>query len=155
MIWEIQVIKDNEYRDFEYQFFTTLTRLKSLQNTWQLVKAHSLKGVGIGDLEPELRLVYEEKSADIPLHNQNYYLYIWASSGIMSLLSFLFFIAYWTRYHYVQNKMLEMKGLVLSYTIFIVLILMLDVVLKYHLGAVSIPLFLMSISALSFRKAEN
>ena len=148
MMWEIELIRNDTYENFDYKHFTTLTRLKSIENSWALVKKNAFLGVGIGDVKTEMASIYDLKGLDIPIHNQNYYLYLWLSGGIMALTCFLLFMGIWIRHQMVSNTDWTLRSLTIGYWVFVLLILLIDVVLKYHIGVFSVPLFMMSISAL-------
>ena len=148
MFWELEVIRTEEYKKFDYNYFTTLTRIKSVQNSWHLIRNHLVFGVGIGDVRDQLMRVYDSKSPDIPAHNQNYFLYIWLAAGLPALLSFVIFLWLWFR-QILGSQSRFIKSFALSYGIFLVLILMLDALLKYHIGIFSTTLFLICVSALA------
>lgn len=151
MQWELRLIANDEYREYDYKHFTTLTRLKSFQNSWKVVTDHPIVGVGIGDVKSELEVVYERNSSDIPIHNQNYFLYIWMAGGIFALFTFLFYLTFWMYKMWIRSKGI-IRVFALSYWIFLFGILMIDVVLKYHIGVFSIPLFMICISIMSYKR---
>jgi len=151
MHWELALIAKDEYKKFEYQHFTTLTRLKSFQNSWKVIAKNPIFGVGIGDVKSELAVIYKRHSPDIPIHNQNYLLYVWMAGGVFALFAFLVFIGQWLSQMLVHANLL-ISAFGLSYGIFVFVILMIDVVMKYHTGVFSIPLFMICISILAVKE---
>ncbi len=154
MRWELELIANDEYKDYDYKHFTTLTRLKSFQNSWKVVADHPIAGVGIGDVKSELEVVYEHNSPDIPIHNQNYLLYLWMAGGVFALLALLVFMGLWLSQIWAHpNVLISTFGL--SYGIFVFIVLIIDAVVKYHIGVFSIPLFMICISIMASKKPST
>ncbi|MEE9374094.1 MAG: O-antigen ligase family protein [Saprospiraceae bacterium] len=147
LIWELQVINDGTYKNFEYQHFTTLTRLKSFEYSLDLIRLNPILGTGIGDAKNDLKEIYQLKTPDIPAHQQNYYLFLWVAGGFGALISFIGFQWHWIKSFLRKYDHLLDRSLAISYSIFVVSILMIDAVLKYHLGVFGIPFFYMVIMA--------
>lgn len=144
LTWEWRMIKSGDYVDYDYQHFTSLTRIRSIATAWKICKGHSLTGVGIGDTQDVLKAEYDMHGDQVPIHNQNYFLYLWMSSGFLAPLFFLIFVFYWLHRIW-QNSNPVKKTLAISYLLFLLVILSIDAVLKYHIGVFSVPLFMAAI----------
>jgi hypothetical protein len=153
MKWEMDVMRDGSYINYDYQHFTTLSRLKSLEYSIDMVLDKPIFGTGIGDVDKELKEIYEAKGPNIPAHHQNYYLYLWMAGGIFTLISFLLFQIGWLRSFLIgENYSPLIKNFAISYSIFVALILMIDAVMKYHLGVFGIPFFFVLINVLTEKR---
>tara|TARA_Y100000385_G_scaffold161237_2_gene167283 strand:+ start:4622 stop:5911 length:1290 start_codon:yes stop_codon:yes gene_type:complete len=149
MRWELDVIKDGSYINHDYQHFTTLTRLKSFEHSIDIIKDNPVFGTGIGDVENDLWTIHKDKSPNIPAHHQNYYLYLWMAGGIVTLVVFVAFQCFWLQNFIKMDNSILNKSFAVSYSIFVAAILLIDAVMKYHLGVFGIPFFFMVIMAFS------
>ncbi len=95
MKWELDTYYSDQYQDFDYVHFTTIRRVLSWQNTWELIQKYPLMGVGVGDYEKQIRTIYTQNNPEFPVNSHNHYLFIWANCGIWGLLIFLGSLSYW------------------------------------------------------------
>lgn len=148
MTWELKHIQSGDYLEMDYENFTTLTRLRALQNAWQLVRDNPFLGVGIGDFNDSMNVANEKFHDRVPVHNQNFFLYLWAAGGIVCLMAFIlslgnYLVNIWRFTDY------KVKCFVLSYIIFVISCSMIDVIWIFQIGNLSLPLFLCSIFLIS------
>jgi len=147
--WELSVIKDGSYADYEYWHFTTFTRLKSYAHSFHLIKSSPILGTGIGDVKNDLTKIYSNQSPKLYVNIQNYYQYIWMCGGVLALLAFMYFQGDWLFQFFQNNHDLLNRTLATSFTLFIIVVLMLDAVMKYHMGAFGVPFYYMVIMGMS------
>ncbi len=93
--WEIEMYQNGQFTQYSYQHFTTLRRVASWQNLWQVVKQHPVMGVGTGDYTDALTQAYADDRYKMQLHNHNQYLMFWAMTGIWGLGIFLGILVFW------------------------------------------------------------
>ncbi|OWY20613.1 O-antigen ligase domain-containing protein [Sphingobacteriales bacterium UPWRP_1] len=86
--WELSVLHNNTWQQYNYQYFTTLRRLYSWQNTWQIIAQHPLTGVGTGDYRHSLQQLYSQQQVGFEANAHNQFLQVWATLGIGGLLLF-------------------------------------------------------------------
>jgi len=146
--WEMRLIDNGDYLKEEYQYFTSLTRIRSWKNGWNIIKEHSVLGVGIGDYRGALEQKNAEYADKVPVHNQNFFLYIWGAAGIFSLLCFVGAIWVYTRSFW-KGKQHSFRHLALAYMIFVIVSCMIDAFLKYHIGSISVMTFLATLFLIS------
>ncbi|RMG30682.1 MAG: hypothetical protein D6730_02250 [Bacteroidetes bacterium] len=97
LIWEMKLLEDGTYREHDYVHFTSLRRLISYQNSWELIRRHPFTGTGVGDYQQEMEAIYAKNHPEFPVNSHNHLLFLWASSGLAGLLAFLFSLGYWLR----------------------------------------------------------
>ncbi|MFC5269001.1 O-antigen ligase family protein [Adhaeribacter terreus] len=93
--WEIGLLENQQYKQYDYEHFTTLRRLVSYKNMWQVVQQNPVIGVGTGDFHPELKKAYTANNPEMELNTHNQYLLYWGMTGIFGLLIFLAVLVYW------------------------------------------------------------
>lgn len=93
--WELSLIKDGQYKQYDYRHFTTLRRLVSAQNMWEIIQENPLTGVGTGDYQKAIAAKYAQNNPDMEVNTHNQYLLFWAMTGIFGLLVFLAVLGYW------------------------------------------------------------
>ncbi|MEI6311849.1 MAG: O-antigen ligase family protein [Bacteroidota bacterium] len=93
MLWDLDQMKNNNAKNY-----SDAERITSIVAGWKIVQKHPLIGVGTGDLKQKMNQVYEQdykwlanKNRKMP-HNQ--WVWLWASNGILGVLSLLFSILY-------------------------------------------------------------
>jgi hypothetical protein len=136
MLWEIAVMENNTYKDYSYTHFTSIRRIWSWKNTMTLIQQYPLLGVGIGDLNDELALIYQKYSPAFPVNYHQQFLYYWSSAGLLSVAIFMaafihFFVAGFRKVH------LASKAFCFSFTILYGIVFCLDAPLVYQVGGVS------------------
>jgi len=142
--WEMRLIDNGDYLNEEYQYFTSLTRIRSWNNGWDIIKENALFGVGIGDYRKSLQEKNASYNDKVPVHNQNFFLYIWGSGGILALISFMVALFTYIRSFWKGDRYV-IRHLVIAYVIFIVISCMIDAFLKYHIGSISVMTFMASL----------
>lgn len=95
MKWELDTFYSDQYQDYDYVHFTTIRRILSWQNTWELIQKHPIGGVGVGDYEPHIQAIYAQNNPEFPANSHNHYLFVWANCGIWGLLLFLTSLGIW------------------------------------------------------------
>ena len=149
MNWELGTFKDGTFRNYEYIHFTSVRRLVSWKNNWQLIKEQPFLGVGIGDYQVRMEQIYEKEQLGFPVNTHNQFLYYWGSAGLLGLISFIASLLFWG-YHCMQNGNYWTGILAASLLIFYSLVFLLDAPLNYQVGAmtfwlgftlISVPLF--------------
>ncbi|MBK0401376.1 O-antigen ligase family protein [Adhaeribacter sp. BT258] len=93
--WEMDLLENQEYKQYDYEHFTTLRRLVSYKNMWQVVQQNPVLGTGTGDFHPELRKAYSANNPEMELNTHNQYLLFWGMTGIFGLLVFLAVLGFW------------------------------------------------------------
>ncbi len=141
MQWELRLINNGDYLQEEYQYFTSLTRIRAWQNAGTIIRENPILGVGIGDYDNallEANMKYDDK---VPVHNQNFFFYLCGAVGVLGLLTMLWGLWQYTR-SYWGGERRPIRHLALAYVVFICISCMVDAFLKYHIGSVSVMLFL-------------
>lgn len=95
MKWELDTFYSDQYQEYDYVHFTTIRRILSWTNTWELVQQHPFTGVGVGDYEQEIQAIYTRNNPDFPVNSHNHYLFVWATCGIWGLLLFVSSLGIW------------------------------------------------------------
>ncbi|MBK6612046.1 MAG: O-antigen ligase family protein [Chitinophagales bacterium] len=95
--WEISMLKSGDYQSVNYTEFTSLRRLLSWQNHWQLVAQNWIWGVGTGDVRPELGKIYERTNQKQLMNIHHQWLYIWSALGVAGLLLLVWVWWLWLR----------------------------------------------------------
>src|SRR6478735_979027 len=108
--WEIKLLDNQEYKNFDYEHFTTLRRIVSMKNMWEVVKQNPILGVGTGDYKTEVEKVYAKNSPEFEVNNHSQYLLFWAMTGIFGLFIFLAVLLNWL-FSLRQNRQLYFYGL--------------------------------------------
>ncbi len=108
--WEIHMLESNEYKNYDYTHFTTLRRIVSIKNMWEVVKQNPVLGVGTGDYKSEVARAYARNNPEMEVNNHSQYLLFWAMTGIFGLLIFLVVLLNWLL-SLRQNQQLYFFGL--------------------------------------------
>jgi O-antigen ligase len=93
--WELGLIESGEYKNYDYKHFTTLRRIVSVKNMWEVVQQNPVIGVGTGDYHLEITAAYQRNNPEMEVNTHSQYLLFWAMTGIIGLLIFLGVLAYW------------------------------------------------------------
>ena len=148
MFWELQVFQDNTFENYKYEHFTCIRRLVSWQNSWEIVKASPILGVGTGDYYAAMQQVYATDKFKIPVNSHSQYLQIWVTAGVLGLLFFLFVILHWLVAIYrSENRMLFVFAA--AYMGFYLIVFALDAVLLRQVDNMSFPFFMSGIAAVA------
>ncbi|MEM9990283.1 MAG: O-antigen ligase family protein [Bacteroidota bacterium] len=134
LLWEVEVYYNGDLKAYDYLHFTTVRRILSWQHTWQLIQEHPIVGVGIGDYEDEMKVLYAQDDLGYPVNYHHQFMYYWVTGGVLALLSFLvscvwFFYQFWKQ----RKRSVAVLGPVFS--IFYLVVFMFDVPLLYHVGS--------------------
>ena len=97
MKWELETFYSEQSQEYDYVHFTTIRRILSWANSWELIQSQPLLGAGVGDYHDQMTAIYAKNSPDFPVNSHNHYLFVWANCGIWGLLSFLGSIFFWCR----------------------------------------------------------
>lgn len=93
-------------KDYLQPAFSATMRLDYWKGAWEIIKAHPLIGVGLGNFNlPEARFAH------------NSYLQLWVEAGLFGLLSFLWLVGIVFKYGF--NKRLRAAGLISATSIFL------------------------------------
>ena len=149
LLWELEVSKNLKKDDVRIRDFTSVRRIVSWKNTWQLIKQNPVLGVGTGDYIYELSKIYEKDQYDLPVNSHSQYLYIWASVGLWGLLIFLFVIFYWL--YAIRNKhIIFIYGL--SFLSFYMTAMLFEASLIKQIDSMTFALFMSFIGVLGNKK---
>ena len=136
MRWEIGTFQDGTYTNYEYIHFTSIRRLLSWKNSWSIVQANPILGVGIGDYQAAMEKAYAKDALDFPVNTQSQFLYYWAAAGLISLLIFLNLLGY-TFFVFFRQQNLAFKLLGCSFIVFYSLLFLFDAPLNFQVGAMT------------------
>ncbi|MCH8317745.1 MAG: O-antigen ligase family protein [Bacteroidetes bacterium] len=148
LLWELEVSKNLKKDDVRIRDFTSVRRIVSWKNTWQLIKQNPVLGVGTGDYIYELSKIYEKDQYDLPVNSHSQYLYIWASVGLWGLLIFLFVIFYWL-YAIRKKQLIFIYGI--SFIAFYMCSMLFDMFLITQIDSMAFSLFLSLIGVINQR----
>ena len=137
LFWELKLLQNGEYKQWDYRHFTTLRRLLSIKNHYRLISRHPLTGTGVGDYRQALQDAYNEdrdKGLDLEANAHNQFLFIWASAGLLAFLYFVWLLIT------VGHKAWQIRDewnrvLAISVLFFFVFLLLFDVFIIYQIGA--------------------
>ncbi|MBW8049885.1 MAG: O-antigen ligase family protein [Cytophagales bacterium] len=149
LFWELEVSKNLKKDDERIRDFTSVRRIVSWKNTWQLIKQNPVLGVGTGDYIYELSKIYEKDQYDLPVNSHSQYLYIWASIGIWGLIVFILVIFYWL-YSLRNAQIIFIYGL--SFLSFYLTTMLFDASLIKQIDSMTFSLFMSFIGILGNKK---
>src|SRR5688572_22777482 len=69
--WEIDLLQKQEYKNFDYEHFTTFRRIISMKNMWEVVKQNPILGVGTGDYKAEIKKAYAKNNPEFEVNNHS------------------------------------------------------------------------------------
>ena len=144
LIWELKLVRSGEYKQWNYEHFTSLRRLLSLKHHFELIRTSPWLGSGVGDYRDELQNSYDRDASiglNLTANANNQYLFYWANAGILALLMYLFVFYYWARGSLRASTALLDKGLIWSFLLFFVFISIFDVFMIYQIGIMSFTIF--------------
>lgn len=144
LFWELKLVRSGEYKQWNYEHFTSLRRLLSLKHHITLIKDSPWIGVGLGDYREDLQVAYDQDASiglNLSSNANNQYLFYWANAGILSLLLFLFVMYYWTYSALLSTEDSINKMLIISFITFFAFILLFDVFIIYQIGIMSFCFF--------------
>lgn len=144
LFWELKLVRSGEYKQWNYEHFTSLRRLLSLKHHVSLIKKSPWLGAGLGDYREDLQAAYDRDESiglNLSSNANNQYLFYWANAGILSLLIFLFVLYYWTYSTLSTVKDPVDKMLIITFILFFTFILVFDVFIIYQIGIMSFCFF--------------
>jgi len=97
LFWELSMLQNNTYQQYNYEHFTSLRRIYSWVGSWELVKNAPLLGVGTGDYRFALESVYKQNGWNVPVNAHHQFLQIWATIGLYGLAAFIGIMAVFLR----------------------------------------------------------
>jgi len=139
--WELGLIRSGEFVDFDYEHFTSLSRIMSWKNNGQIIHDNPVFGVGIGDYHHEMQKIYNKQDLGLEVHTQNQFLFMWAAAGIPGLL-ILLSIYFWWMYKAVKSRNIWYTVYSISIVLFFFLVSNLDALLHFQTGITCFALFL-------------
>lgn len=95
LIWELKLYDNGDYVNHDYVHFTSLRRIISYQNSWELIQNHPVLGVGVGDYVQKMTSIYQKNHPEFPINSHSHLLFLWANAGILAIGAFLFSTLYW------------------------------------------------------------
>lgn len=146
LLWELEVSKDIQADDVRIQDFTSIRRIVSWKNTWQLIKQNPVFGTGTGDYLNEIKIIYQKSQYNLPVNTHSQYLYLWAALGIWGLLVFLFVIFYWL-YAIRKKQLIFIYGF--SFIAFYMCSMLFDMFLITQIDSMAFSLFMSLIGIIS------
>lgn len=147
--WEINLLKSGEYKNFDYEHFTTLRRIVSVKNMWEVVKQNPIIGVGTGDYKKEVEKAYAQNNPEFEVNNHSQYLLFWAMTGIIGLLIFLGVLFNWL-FSLRNNRQLYFYGL--AFLVFYLVNMLPDSVLATQVDSMVFCTFLALIGLQKFER---
>lgn len=151
--WEIDMVLNHDFKATSYEHFTSLRRIVSWKNLWEIAKQHPIIGIGTGDYNTELNKVYAADSLHLSPNSHSQYLQIWAVVGLWGLLAFIGSLIYWL---YALNRqanrwLFSFGGAVL---LFYSIVFLFDAVLLRQVDNMAFPLMLSVIYAISCQQKK-
>lgn len=140
MQWEIDTFHNGTYLNYDYTHFTSIRRLLSWRNSWEIIQDNPILGVGIGDYQVEMKKEYAKDKLGFPVNTQSQFLYYWTASGILGLLSLLFLLGY-TIIYFLRKSIIPLKLLSLSFLTFYCLLFLFDAPLNFQVGSMTFLTF--------------
>jgi len=153
MKWELETFYSGAPKNEAFMHFTSVRRLVSWQNTWEIIRENPIFGVGTGDYKNALKTVYEADGYEFPENSHSQYLYFWAMAGIIGLSLFIGIIIYWINHLKTCSKEF-MYGI--SFVAFYAITMLPDAVLIQQMDNLSFSLFFSYIGIIgSFYNLKN
>lgn len=151
--WEIDMVLNHDFKAASYEHFTSLRRIISWKNLWELIEQYPLMGVGTGDYNAELDKIYAADSLHLSRNSHSQYLQIWATVGIWGLLVFLGSLIYWlyALSRQANRWLFSFGGAVL---LFYSIVFLFDAVLLRQVDNMAFPLILSIIYTISYRQQK-
>lgn len=133
MMWEIDIYRNKDITQYDYPNFTSVRRIFSWINTFELTQDNWILGVGIGDVVSELEKVYQSKNLNCPPNSHNQFLLYWVSAGLLALLAWLFSLLSYFRVIW-KRQAGPTRIIALSFLLYYLVIFFFDVPLWYSVG---------------------
>ncbi|HSI91313.1 MAG TPA: O-antigen ligase family protein [Adhaeribacter sp.] len=137
--WEIEQLQSGNYKQYDYEHFTTFRRLVSVKNMWEVVQQAPLLGIGTGDYHPEIKKVYAQNNPEMEVNSHSQYLMYWAMTGLWGLVLFLGILFYWVN-SLRRNRQLYFFGL--AFLVFYLVNMLPDSVLYTQVDSMAFCSFL-------------
>lgn len=137
LFWELKLIRNGEYRQWDFQHFTSLRRLLSLKHHVSLIKQHPWLGTGVGDFRADLAQAYASDpsmSIKIDPNANNKFLFIWANAGLLGIMIF-FYGLFWLLKSLLKIPDPQLRYLAMAFIIFILVSWLFDIFTVYQVGA--------------------
>lgn len=133
LMWEMDIYLYRDITQYDYTHFTSVRRIFSWTNTWELIQQHWILGVGIGDVVAELEQVYLSNNLMIQPNSHNQLMLYWVSAGLLGLFTGLFMIGSYLRLIW-QRQTGTIRMIALSYIVYYLVIFLFDVPIWYSVG---------------------
>ncbi len=137
LFWELKLIQNGDYRNWDYQHFTSLRRLLSVKHHLTLIRENFMFGTGIGDFRKDLKTAYaadHSMGIQIDPNANNKFLFILANTGLLGLIIFLGTLFGIAKQIYITPDM-PLRHLAFAFSIFIVVSWLFDIFTVYQVGA--------------------
>lgn len=137
LFWELKLIQNGDYRNWDYQHFTSLRRLLSVKHHLTLIRKNLMFGTGVGDFRKDLQAAYQaDQSLELKIdaNANNKFLFILANAGLLGLSIFLLTLFGITRQLWAIPHG-PLRQLALAFGIFIVVSWLFDIFTVYQVGA--------------------
>jgi len=133
LMWEMDIYLNQDLTQYDYTHFTSVRRILSWTNTWELAKQNWLLGVGIGDVVADLEQVYLSNGHTVKPNSHNQLLLFWVSAGLLGLFAGLF--TFGSYLHQIWRRQLgTTRSVALSFMIYYLVIFLFDVPIWYSVG---------------------
>lgn len=152
--WEINTFQNNTYKNYDYIYFTSTRRFLSWRNSWQLIQQQPLLGVGIGDYEAEMKIVYQQDKLGFPVNTHSQLLYYWTCAGVLGIGLFLLIWGYWL-YCLLRTKDYWLRILAYSFFAFYTFVFLFDAPLNFQVGAMAFWFFYAFVGLLGHFKIKE
>lgn len=136
--YELEMFKTKQYKPEDLINYTSIRRLISWKNSFELVKKNLILGTGIGDYESELKKEYDADKFNLPINHHSQYLYILGSAGIILFVVYLFSLQYAC---FLFSKQKEMVSIGIGFIVFYMVAFIPDAVLLRQVDCISYSLF--------------
>lgn len=98
MFWDLDQMKNNNAKNY-----SDAERITSIVAGWKIAQKNIWIGVGTGDINQEMNQLYEQDYKWLAIKNRkmphNQWIWLWASNGIIGVVSLLFSVLYVLFYH--------------------------------------------------------
>lgn len=146
--FELETISDGSYTQYEFDHFTTLRRMISWSNAYELWSANMVLGTGIGDYKTAFEATYANDTIRVSINNHSQWLFFLGVFGLIGTILFLSALIYWFWRH---SPAAIARNYAITFSLYTALIWLLDAVVLRQVEMMSFGLFTTFILCLSER----